>query len=113
MGGLDRGAGRSRQEVAAGDARRDRLDQRTDRDEVRVLAHELCGDRHTELGGDRIVTPYLVDVVGERRAVEHLSIEVPGEQSEGGENRAENDQHPTKHGYRSVSGRQVALQTLG
>ena len=90
----------TRQEVTAGDPRRDRLDERTDRDEVRILANELVGDRRTELGGDRIVAPDLVDVVGERRAVEHFAIEVSGEQSEGSEDGTEDDEDRAR---RSVS----------
>ena len=92
VGRLDRRPSRTGQEVTAGDPRRDRLDERTDRHEVGILANELVGDRRTELGGDRIVAPDLVDVVGERRAVEHFAVEVSGEQPEGGEDGAEDDQ---------------------
>ena len=94
VGRLDGGPRRPGQQVTAGDSCRHRLDERPDRHEVRVLAHELVGDRRAELGGDVVVAADLVDVVGERRAVEDLSIEVAGEQPEGGEDRAEDDQDP-------------------
>ena len=89
MGCLNRRPSRPRQEIASGNTRGDRLDKRTDRDEVGMLANELGGDRRTELGGDCIVAPDLIDIVGERRAVEHFAIEVSGEQPEGGEDGAE------------------------
>ena len=93
MGRLDGGPRRPGQQVAAGDSCRHRFDERPDRHEVRVLAHQLVGDRRAEFRGDVLVAADLVDVVGERRAVEDVSIEVAGEQPEGGEDRAEDDQH--------------------
>ena len=109
MGRLDGGARRPGQQVAAGDSCRHRFDERADRHEVWVLAHQLVGDGRAEFGGDVVVAADLVDVVGERRAVEDVSIEVAGEQTEGGEDRAEDDQHPRQDGHPSVSGRHVAL----
>jgi hypothetical protein len=57
-----------------------------------MLAQDLIGDRCTELGGDGVVTADVVDVGGKRRAVEHLSVEVSGEQTKGSEDRAEDDE---------------------
>ena len=45
--------------------------------------HELVGDRPAELGGDVVVAADLVDVVGERRPVEQLAVEVAGDQARG------------------------------
>ena len=59
---------------------------------------ELVGDRLAQLGGDRIVPADLVDVVGERRTVEQLTVEVAGDQAQGGEDGPGDDQDPHDDG---------------
>ena len=89
VGGLDGGSRRAGQQVAAGDPGGDRLDERTDRHEVGVGDDEAGGDRRAESGGDVVVAADLVDVAGERRPVEQLAVEVPGDQPQSGEDRPE------------------------
>ena len=80
------------QGVAAGDADRHRLDERAQRDEVGVGRDQLVGDLDADLRGDVVVLAQLVDVVDERRAVEHVAVDVAGDQAEGGEEGAEDEQ---------------------
>ena len=110
MGRLDGGARRPGQQVAAGDPGRDRFDERADRHEVRVLARR-AGRRSAvpssaaTSSSRRISSTWSANVGPSRRS----SVEVAGEQTEGGEDRAEDDQDPRRDGHPSVSGRHVAL----
>ena len=94
-GGVHDGRGppdRPGQGVAAGDADRDRLDERAQRHEVRVGRDQLVGDPDADLRGDVVVLAQLVDVVDERRAVEHVAVDVAGDDAEGSEEGTEDEQ---------------------
>ncbi len=62
------------------------------------FARTSCVEIDRPTWANNIVLPDLVDVIGERRAVEQLSVEVPGDQPEGGENCADDNQDPDQHG---------------
>ena len=113
MGGLGGDTCRSGEQLATRHLSGHRLDERSDRDEIGVGADELRRDRSADLGGDVFVSAYRIDVVGERRAVEQLTVEVPGDQSEGGEDGPGDDQHPHEDGHPSVSARHAPRETLG
>ena len=66
VGGLHAGLHRPREQVAAGDVDRHLLHERPERDEVGIGVDQRIGDGDAHLLGDGVVTPDLVDVVGER-----------------------------------------------
>ena len=109
MGRLGGGPGRPGQEVAAGHPRRHRLDERPDRDEVGVLAHELVGDRR----------PSSAATASSRRISSTLSANVgpsstsrlkwPASNPERGEDRADDDEHPDDDGRVHRSARHAVI----
>ena len=101
------------QQIAAGDLGSHRLDEWSDRHQVGIGAHELVGDRPAELARHGLVSADLVDVGGERRAVEQLTVEMSGDQPEGGEDSSGDDQHPHDDGHPSVSVRHALREALG
>ena len=78
--------------VAAGDADRHRLDERRATRRGRGWPGSAGRRSDADLGGDVVVTAHLVDVVGERRAVEHVAVDVAGDEAERGEEGAEDEQ---------------------
>ncbi len=103
VGRLGGRSSRAGQQVAAGDLGGHRLDERIGSPRGRDWRGR-AGWRSTvpSSAGHVLVSADLVDVGGERRAVEQLTVEVSGDQPEGGEDRSGDDQDPHDDG-RSVS----------
>ena len=110
-GGVHDGRGppdRTGQGVAAGDADRDRLDERAQRHEVGVGRDQLIRDPDADLGRDVVVLAQLLDVVDERGPVEHVAVDVAGDHTERSEEGAEDEEDACRPPSTARRARRVA-----